>query len=308
MIYTLTINPALDHILTVNEVKDGATNRALTEQLRVGGKGINVSRMLSLLGVPTTALVLTAGGTGRLLAEKLKKEGFPCEFFVSQAGATRINTKLRTACGEVTEINAPGPTPSEECLCALRTRLARLTAGDVLLLAGNPYATAPAALYPSLVQCLPAGVRFLADTSGAHLGALLPLGPLAVKPNRDELAEFAGHALPDEAAVRAAAKRLQAAGASWVLVTLGADGLLLLSPEGHTVRLAAHPIRPINTVGAGDAALAGLLFGLSHSPRAAAELALATSAAVTAAEEYPTRADIATLLSPATRTHFFGEM
>ncbi len=298
MLYTLTLNPALDHTLSVDEIRAGRTNRAKAERLTAGGKGLNVSRVLAALGIPTVALTVTAGETGRTLAAMLKDERFETELFAAARGQTRINTKLRAALGTVTEINAPGPSLGEECVAALGARLSRLLPGDTLLLAGNPSPDTPKNIYPRLAACLPRGVTLWADTTGDHLRAAVGCRPALVKPNRDELAEYVGYALPTDEDILQAARRLQADGAERVLVTLGADGLLLLTEDGSHIRLPAIPITPVSTVGAGDAALAGFAAAQAQGKDAPASLLLARAAAtaVAASATPPSEKDILSYL------------
>ena len=110
MIYTLTFNPAIDYYITVENLKVGAVNRAKGEQIRFGGKGINVSLVLKEFDIPSTALGFIGGFTGDALENNLKQRGIDCDF-VKVAGNTRINVKLND-----TDLNAAGPDISDKDL------------------------------------------------------------------------------------------------------------------------------------------------------------------------------------------------
>lgn len=262
MIYTVTLNPALDYLLWVESFTPGATNRSAREALQWGGKGINVSVVLSRLGQATTALGFVAGFTGAVLAEGLRQEGIRTEFITLPQGNTRINVKLKGA--EETEVNAGGPPIDERSVAALWAQLDALTSGDTLVLAGSVPKDMPADTYCRILARLQGrGVRCVVDATGALLTATLPYRPFLIKPNRSELEELCGRSLPTDEAVTEAAQQLQRQGAVNVLVSLGGDGALLVDETGTVHRQAAVSRGPIvNTVGAGDSMVAGFLTGL----------------------------------------------
>lgn len=260
MIYTVTFNPALDYAMHIDALCEGETNRSSAEYMQFGGKGINVSVVLSRLGVPTTALGFIAGFTGDALEQAVQAEGVTTDFIRLRDGMTRINVKLK---GEKeTEINAGGPTIDQVSLDALYDKLDTLQSGDTLVLAGSVPKSVPADVYAQIMRRLQnRGVRFVVDATGDALKAVLPLEPFLIKPNLRELEELSGRLLPDTAAAVDAAKELQTAGAQNVLVSLGKDGAFLLDANGATQTVAAHTGTPVNTVGAGDSMVAGFLAG-----------------------------------------------
>jgi 1-phosphofructokinase len=265
MIYTLTLNPALDYVVRLPALREGETNRAASAHVRFGGKGINVSRVLHALGAETTALGFAAGFTGAALTAFLEEQGIPAHFIPLPDGLTRINVKLKTtAVGrEETEINAPGPAIPDDALAALWSQLDTLTAGDTLVLAGSIPPSLPRDLYRRIMERLDGrGIRFVVDAEGESLTATLPYRPFLIKPNRAELEGLVGHPLTDEAAILRAAAALQQAGARNILVSLGCDGALLLDESGDSHRAPASVVTPVNTVGAGDSMVAGFLVGL----------------------------------------------
>lgn len=121
MIYTVTFNPSLDYIVTVNNFEMGMTNRTSTEQILPGGKGINVSTVLHNLGIETTALGFVAGFTGEKIEKEVEKLGFSYDFIHIQDGFSRINMKIKNVNG--TEINGMGPDIPKEAVDALMAKL-----------------------------------------------------------------------------------------------------------------------------------------------------------------------------------------
>lgn len=152
MIYTVTLNPALDYVMRLPQLRQGEVNRAHSEEIQLGGKGINVSRVLSELGEASTALGFIAGFTGDALQQGLRAMGLHTDFVRLKRGATRINVKLK-AQGE-TDINATGPAVDETALAALLQKLDALGPGDMLVLAGSVPAAVPADIYKQILARL----------------------------------------------------------------------------------------------------------------------------------------------------------
>ena len=299
MIYTLTLNPALDYVMRLPSVKEGATNRAVSTELQFGGKGVNVSLVLSELGVENTALGFAAGFTGAALTAYLTDKGIRADFISLPEGLTRINVKLKTPEGAYpeTEINAAGPNIPAVCMDALYRKLDALAEGDTLVLAGSIPSSLPKDTYRAIMERLAGrGIRFVVDAEGALLTETLPFRPFLIKPNRAELEGIMGKALPTEEELKNAAAALQQAGAVNVLVSLGGDGALLLDEYGEYHRGAALSIVPVNTVGAGDSAVAGFLAGADRGYGYALKLAMACGGATAASEGLAAAEDIAALL------------
>ncbi len=290
MLYTITLNPALDYVLSAHTAGNDPACRADNAAFLPGGKGINVSLMLRRLGVPSVPAGICAGTAGRCLLDKLEQAGLAPDFVhlhpdaATDAG-TRINIKLRETHPDGTsvlrEINTAGCTVTPDALEELAARLSRrLQPGDRLVLAGSIPPGLGSGAYVRLLTLLRpdaakaadtyAGnppVSFAADTAGAGMAALLPLHPWLIKPNRAELAELSGMDISDSRAAVRAARLLQAAGARHVLVTLGADGMLLVPARAAKsdglgdccLQTDAIPGRALSSAGAGDASLAGFL-------------------------------------------------
>ena len=135
MIYTVTFNPALDYVMIIDEFKSGNVNRCENEFLNPGGKGINVSTMLSELGEENVALGFIAGFTGRELVNKLNERNIKTNFIELKEGLTRINVKIK---GNIeSEINAKGPNIDKEDLQKLLNQIDTLKDDDILVLAGS---------------------------------------------------------------------------------------------------------------------------------------------------------------------------
>ena len=300
MIYTLTLNPALDYVMRLPSVKEGATNRAVSTDLQFGGKGVNVSLVLSALGVENTALGFAAGFTGAALTAYLTERGIRADFIPLPEGLTRINVKLKTPEGlhPETEINASGPAIPADCMDALCRKLDALTEGDTLVLAGSIPSSLPKDTYRAIMERLAGrGVRFVVDAEGALLTETLPFRPFLIKPNRAELEGIMGRELPTDPDLEEATAELQRRGAVNVLVSLGGEGALLLDENGEYHRAKALPIVPVNTVGAGDSTVAGFLAGVGRGYGYALKLAMACGGATAAGEGIASRNAILNLMN-----------
>ena len=273
MIYTVTLNPALDRTLTVSRLQMGELNRARSVRLDLSGKGINVSRLLSRLNVPSRIIGFVGGRTGRAIQDGLTEEGFET-IFVGVTEETRQNiTIVDEATGAQTKINEPGAVVGPADLFEMRALIGQLAAnGDLWVFSGSLPPGAPVDFYAELITIVQGrGGRAFLDTSGEALRQGLTARPYAIKPNSEEAQEVLGYPLADDADHRAAVRRLQAAGPQLVCLTRGDQGLVLAL--GATLLAApALPIAAVSPVGAGDATLAGLVWA-THDKCNAAEMA-----------------------------------
>ncbi len=286
MVYTVTLNPALDYEVLVDGFRPGELNRTSGEHLHFGGKGVNVSTVLHSLGVETTALGFAAGFTGRALEDGLKALGIPTDFVWLEEGLTRVNIKIRSGGGE-TELNGRGPAVSATALGSLLRKLDRLEAGDALVLAGSPPAGLPGDAYRTILDRV-AGrdVLTVVDAARDLLKGVLPCRPFLIKPNGAELGELFGKDSFTEAEILSCARSLQDQGARNILVSLAGDGSLLLDETGGLRRLGVPPGVVRHTVGAGDSMVAGFLAGwLSTRDYAAAHRMGAAAGAATVFSE-----------------------
>lgn len=260
MVYTVTLNPALDYVIHIEDFQTGEINRTQREEIQFGGKGINVSTVLSRLGVENTALGFLAGFTGQALAEGLRKNGIQTDFIWLMEGLTRINVKIKA--GEETELNGRGPVIPSAALDELFQKLDRLQSGDVLDLSGSIPASLPDDIYQQILRQLEGrGILTVVDAAGELLCAALSYRPFLIKPNHHELGEIFGQTPVTDQELTACAKKLQKQGARNVLVSMAGEGSLLLDETGACHRLGVPRGTVRNSVGAGDSMVAGFLAG-----------------------------------------------
>jgi 1-phosphofructokinase len=259
VIVTLTLNPSLDRTVEVEALVRGTLVRTSEPVLEPGGKGVVVARALSANGIAALGIVAVAGPEGAELSHLLELEGILCRF-VPVSGRTRSNLTICEPDGTVTKLNEPGSPLTDSDLTAIATAIrTSVRDGDWLVLSGStPPEFDPERVTALLAEATAAGASIAVDTSGDALKAALGSRPRIVKPNRAELAELLGRPLGSVAEVVSAANEVRARGVEYVVVSLGAEGALLVGPEG--VLMGESPVDQIrSTVGAGDSFLAGFL-------------------------------------------------
>lgn len=296
MIYTVTFNPSLDYIVTVNDFRLGETNRTASEQMLPGGKGINVSTVLENLGFDNTALGFVAGFTGREIVSKVRELGFQSEFIELDEGWSRINIKMKDFDG--TEINGQGPAISGAALQALLEKLDGLKEGDVLVLAGSIPASIPETIYAEILKRLDGkGVLTVVDATNDLLMEVLPYHPFLIKPNQHELGAIFGVELDTQESVVPYARKMQEQGALNVLVSMGGKGAVLLDADGEVHMLPAPEGTLVNAVGAGDSMVAGFLAGWLEKKdyEHAFRMGVSAGSASAFSERLATRAEVETL-------------
>lgn len=296
MIYTVTFNPALDYSMITENFSEGLTNRSKSEEICFGGKGINVSFVLSQLGVKNTALGFVAGFTGDYLISELERNNVNTDFIKLPSGFTRINVKLK---GKTeTEINAQGPEITKEAIELLYSKLDKLSKGDTLVLAGSIPKSLDNGIYESILKMLNGrGVRFVVDATGDLLVNTLKYNPFLIKPNNFELEEIFGQKLNSEDEIINAAKKLKDMGAINVLVSLGGDGAILVAEDGEVYHQKPFEITLVNSVGAGDSMIAGFLAGYDKGYSYALKLGAASGAATAASNVLAVREDIEKIMT-----------
>ncbi|GLG05219.1 1-phosphofructokinase [Drancourtella massiliensis] len=296
MIYTVTFNPSLDYIVTVNDFRLGETNRTASEQMLPGGKGINVSTVLENLGFDNTALGFVAGFTGREIVSKVQELGFQSEFIELDEGWSRINIKMKDFDG--TEINGQGPAISEAAVKALLEKLDGLKEGDILVLAGSIPASIPETIYAEIMKRLDGkGVLTVVDATNDLLMEVLPYHPFLIKPNQHELGAIFGVELDTQESVVPYARKMQERGALNVLVSMGGKGAVLLDADGEVHMLPAPEGTLVNAVGAGDSMVAGFLAGWLEKKdyEHAFRMGVSAGSASAFSERLATRAEVETL-------------
>lgn len=260
MIYTLTFNPAIDYVVSMDELKPGDINRTSGETYRFGGKGINVSTVLTELGEDNTALGFVSGFTGETLEKGLKEKGIKTDFVHLDSGVTRINIKIKT--DVETEINGQGPDIPEEKIQELVEKLKKLKIGDYLVISGSVPDSLPDDIYERIIKTLEGcGVEYVVDTGANLLAGVLKYRPFFIKPNRKELEEMVGFRIEKDEDLERGAIQLQNKGARNVIVSLGRDGAYMLCETGEKHRMNSVSLKEKNSVGAGDSLVAGFLAG-----------------------------------------------
>ncbi len=294
MIYTVTLNPAIDYFMDISAIKSGQTNRSASEEIRLGGKGINVSRILAQLGHKSVALGFTAGFTGDYLEKELKKSGIDTDFTVLEMGFTRINIKLNFA---NTEINATGPDIDPKALSDLLKKINKLSDGDTLVLSGSIPRGLSSDIYEQiLINLSGRSICVIVDASGRSLEQTLKYRPFLVKPNIFELQEISGKILSDDSDIISAALDLKAKGAENVLVSLGAKGAVLIDRGSVIHRAAAIGGEVDSTVGCGDSMVAGFIAGADQGISYAFNLACAAGNATALSGRLAEKTEIFSLL------------
>lgn len=259
MISTVTLNPALDKCIYVNSLLSNDTNRILKVETDVGGKGINVSRVLKELGTETMALGFVGGQTGRFIEHVLKEDGIGVDF-VHVDSETRTNFCIQDSTGAPpTTFNESGPQVTDRHLDELFARVRRVAAkSQFVAFGGSLPPSVPKNTYKTLVEIVSeAGSRAILDSDGEQMQFGMEAVPFMIKPNRDEVKRLANieiHTLEDAAH---AADILAQTGIDYVVISMGAEGAVARSKAG--VWFAASPdIKPVSTIGSGDSMVAGI--------------------------------------------------
>lgn len=298
MIYTVTFNPSIDYIVSVKDFSLGRTNRTYEEKMLPGGKGINVSTVLTNLNVPNTALGFLAGFTGKEILRLCEEKNINCDFLTLPSGNNRINMKLKNYDG--TEINGIGPQIPASCLNQLLQQLQQLEAEDTLILAGSIPASLPSDIYQTIMELLQfKNVKILVDAGKDLLTKCLPYAPFLIKPNRQELEEIFHTTIENKSDALHYAKKLQNMGAKNVMVSLAGDGAVFLSEKRETFEANVPQGTVVNAVGAGDSMIAGFLAGWQNTLDygQSFQMAVAAGSASAYSEELATKEEILQLLT-----------
>ena len=259
MIYTVTFNPALDYAVNLEKFHSGEVNRTKEEQILPGGKGINVSVVLTNMGVENVMLGFVAGFTGKEIVRLLEEQGCKNDF-IEICGMSRINVKIKA--DNETEINGKGPDIDNEALKMLYNKLDTLKGGDMLVLAGSIPSSLPDDIYMKIMERLSSGnIKFIVDATKDLLVNVLKYKPFLIKPNKYELGEIFGVEIKTNAEVIKYAKKLADEGAENVLVSMAGEGAVLVTKNGNVYESKAPKGIVVNSVGAGDSMVAGFIAG-----------------------------------------------
>lgn len=258
MIYTMTLNPALDYVMHPLTLDMGFTNRSSSEELHCGGNGINISTLLNELDVPSIAMGIAAGFTGDYLLHRLQEKGVASNFVCLDRGYTRINIKLNGIV--MTMVNGMGPKIPEKKVDELLERMDIVGAGDTLVLTGSIPNALPEDMYSQIMRRLGGrGIQFVVDAPGQLLMEALEMHPFLIKPNNHEVGRIYGVNIEEPEECMPYAHKLQEAGARNVIISCGGHGSLLLDENGAEHVVPTAKIKLVNATGAGDSMVAGFL-------------------------------------------------
>jgi 6-phosphofructokinase 2 len=262
MIYTITLNPALDRTIWIDRIRDDVSNRILDECSYAGGKSIDVSKVLKNLGMDSIALGFVGGFAGRELEGRLLNEGIQSDF-IRVAGETRTNIILHEKeTGRQLAFNARGPEMRPSEIMQLVEQLEKLPCPELVTIGGSlPPGVSPE-IYRKIIMIFgKCRAKVVLDVDGQALSAGIKARPNIIKPNIHELSELVGRELSKMDDVVAAAREINQGGVEIVLVSMGARGILLVS-NGEEYVAEPPEAKVENTIGAGDSSVAGFIFGL----------------------------------------------
>lgn len=262
MIYTVTLNPAIDKTVVIENLRTGSVNRVVSVREDAGGKGINVSKCLKNLGESSVAAMILAGDAGKRLETMLAAMGIPT-LAVWAEGENRTNLKIIDPVkGENTDINEPGQEVSAELLETFKGALGeRISTGDIVILSGSLPGGVDRGLYGVWTEYFRGkGACVYLDADGEPMHKGIAAVPYMIKPNNDELAALMGKSALSMEEMIAEGKRLLASGIREIVISLGGDGALFVSEEGcfHAEGLK---VCVKSTVGAGDSVVAAMAYG-----------------------------------------------
>ena len=293
MIYTLTLNPAIDHIVRVDKLEIGEINRMYEESISAGGKGINASKILKNLDEESIALGYIAGFTGREVERLVNKEGISSDFIKVENGFTRINTKIKSE--KEIEINGPGLEITEKDKENLLYKIDEIKDGDYLFLSGSIPSSMDKGFYAEIMERLSSkDVIIVVDTTGEALKKTLKYVPKLIKPNLRELEDFFNIEIHDNKDIEKYTRKLQEMGARNIIISMGGDGAYFLSEEGNSLFLKAPKGKVIDTVGSGDSMVAGFIYAIKkgYSLEAAFKFSVSCGSATAFSEKLATKKEI----------------
>lgn len=266
MIYTCTTNPSLDYYLKLEDkLEIGDINRCSKEHFIAGGKGVNVSIILNNLMIPSTALGFLGGFTRDYYLSFFRQYPYIQPRFTTISGNTRINVKLSAI--DETDINATGPYITKEEFTKFMNRIDHIDSLDTFVLSGNVQNE----IYDDIVRMVEGlsqrNIRIILDTNPKLMADCLKFKPLLVKPNLEELEELCEKSVKDEKAIINCASKLVENGAQNVIVSMGADGALLVNNDG-AYKCSKIKGDVVSTTGCGDSMVGAYVFNLQRGANA----------------------------------------
>ena len=262
MIYTITLNPALDYTIIIDKFNLNEINTSVREYILPGGKGINVSIILKRLGIDSVVLGFISGFTGEEIKRIVETEKIETNFINLKTENSRINVKILEENRE-TAINSKGPLVEKKYIEELYQKLELLKKDDILVLSGSVPNGMDEDIYEKICEKIKEyNIKIVVDSTKELLLNTLKYNPFLIKPNHHELGEIFNTKITSKDEAIEYAKKLQKMGARNVLVSMGGDGSVLLDENGKSYKKEAIKNKNvINTVGAGDSMVAGFLAG-----------------------------------------------
>lgn len=262
MIYTITLNPALDYTIIIDKFNLNEINTSVREYILPGGKGINVSIILKRLGIDSVVLGFISGFTGEEIKRLVETEKIKTNFINLKTENSRINVKILEENRE-TAINSKGPLVERKYIEELYQKLELLKKDDILVLSGSVPNGMNEDIYEKICEKIKEyNIKIVVDSTKELLLNTLKYNPFLIKPNHYELGEIFNTKITSKDEAIEYAKKLQKMGARNVLVSMGGDGSVLLDENGKSYKKEAIKNKNvINTVGAGDSMVAGFLAG-----------------------------------------------
>jgi len=299
MIYTVTLNPAIDYIAEVNNMKMNEINRAVSEKILAGGKGINVSVVLNNLGIENIALGFIAGFTGAEIKRRVEEFGIKTDFVDIPDKFSRINVKLQSKIDgkvvEETAINGEGPKISEEEINQFMSKIEKIGKDDFIVLAGSVSRNMRDDIYENICcKVKEKGAKIVADATGTLLVNVLKHNPFLIKPNKKELEEIFEKEIKTNEEVVIYARKLQKMGAENVLISMDKDGAILITKDKKMLYSEAPKGKVVNSVGSGDSMVAGFITGfITHNDyEKALKMGIAAGSASAFSKDLATKEEI----------------
>jgi len=264
MIVTVTLNAAVDKAYVIEELKKGEVMRVIRCTNTPGGKGLNVARVIKSCGEEVLATGFLGGHTGAYVKDMLDEQQVPNDFFYT-SGETRACINILESDGTSTELLEPGEPVDQEAVDGFIRKYEQIIASsNVVTMSGSVSAGVDTDIYARLIEMAKAkGKKVILDTSGVLLKNGVQAGPTMIKPNRDEIEALLGIKVQNRLEVIEGAKKLQSMGIDFVVVSLGAEGALVVTKDA--VYHGQPPkIKTVNTVGSGDSMVAAFAVGLER--------------------------------------------
>lgn len=262
MIVTVTLNPAVDKTVKLEELKRGGLNRIEHVEMDAGGKGINVSKTINMLGGSSIATGFLGGNASAYITNALSDYHITMDF-IQVSGETRTNLKIVEPDGLLTEFNEAGPIISQEQIKKLMEKLDELAGEDTwFVFSGSAPKGVPTDIYQQMISRVKQkGSKTVLDADGELLRNGMKACPDIIKPNRYELEQYFGESAADDEILIGMGKKLLQMGIQMVVISLGKNGAIFMN-ESVTYGVPAVDAHVNSTVGAGDSLVAGLVYGI----------------------------------------------